>query len=222
MSRLPENQYYIQFNFQKFLIDGTVDLVDDASQGIWLKLFFASLNYEDMGHFKVNGNPLSTNEIAKKMGRSKRKIGRALTQLLKVGLCEQLNDGTIIIPSGHINHFANNLHTKYNQNKPKVKAKCFQNENENGSLQPKNDTPYNKEKKNKEEKKESPLTPQGEFNKLSLEDQIIVQSLQKGELQGFMIAHYKNHNPSAWRYWEKHREDKSGPQCEIIPLRVSA
>lgn len=219
MSKLPENQYYIQLDFRAMLFDGTLNSIDDAAQNIWKAMFLQSLSYDDIGHFKVNGKSLLIHDIAKILGKDLKKFKRVLPILLEVGLCEQLEDGTIIIPSSKFDQFACNLHTKYAQNDGKTTAKRRQNAEQNGEKKPEIAPPI---KENNINIKESPLTPQGKFNKLSFEDQLIVQQLQSGELPEFLITHYKNHNPSAWRYWEKHRQNKPESKCEIIPLKASA
>lgn len=159
MAKLPENQYYIQLGFKEVLYDGTLRSIDDTAQNIWMMMFLQSLSYDEIGHFKVNGKPLLINEIAKVLGRDIKKLNRVLPILLKVGLCEQLEDGTIIIPSSKFDQLAGNLHAKCAQNDGKTTAKRRQNAEKNGEKQPKNKPPIKEKNINI---KESPLTPQGE------------------------------------------------------------
>ncbi|MDI2113052.1 hypothetical protein [Commensalibacter nepenthis] len=145
MARIPSNQYYIQLDYRAVLCDGTLNSIDDAAQNIWTTMFYKSLSYEEMGHFKVNGKPLSISDLAKVLGKDLKKLKRVLPILVEVGLCEQLEDGTIIIPSSKFDQFACNLHSKCAQSDGKTTAKPRQNAEQNGSLKPKT-TPPIKEK----------------------------------------------------------------------------
>lgn len=161
MAKLPDNQYYIQLGFKEVLYDGTLRSIDDTAQNIWMMMFLQSLSYDEIGHFKVNGKPLLINEIAKVLGRDIKKLNRVLPILLKVGLCEQLEDGTIIIPSSKFDQLAGNLHAKCQKNDGKMTAKRRQNAEQNGQKQQKNEPPIKekniniKDKKEKSNKKES-------------------------------------------------------------------
>lgn len=154
MAKLPDNQYYIQLGFKEVLYDGTLRSIDDTAQNIWMMMFLQSLSYDEMGHFKVNGKPLLINEIAKVLGRDIKKLNRVLTILLKVGLCEQLEDGTIIIPSSKFDQLAVNLHAKCQKNDGKMTEKRRQNAEQNGQKQPKNEAPIKEKNINIENKKE--------------------------------------------------------------------